>query len=90
MHQKHEDSMKLLNYTVFFEPLDEGGYMVVISALPGVVTCGSTLAEARRMAKDAIKCHCEGLLKDGEPLPSERFARRKPVRETVRVELRYA
>lgn len=90
MHQKHSDSMKLLNYTVFFEPLDEGGYMVVIPALPGVITCGATLAEARRMAKDAIKCHCEGLLKDGEPLPCELPTRRKPVRETVRVELRYA
>lgn len=57
--------MKLLDYTVLFEPLAEGGYMVIVPALPGVITCGNTLPEARRMAMDAIKCHLEGLLKDG-------------------------
>lgn len=90
MQRNHGTSTKLLDYTVFFEPLDEGGYMVVIPALPGVITWGTTLVEARRMARDAIKCHCEGLLKDGEPLPSQRLTRRKPVRETVRVALSYA
>lgn len=56
--------MKMLNYTVLFEPLEEGGYMVIVPALPGIVTYGETLDEARAMAIDAIRCHCEGLLKD--------------------------
>ena len=58
-------------YTVVFEKEEEGGYTVLVPALPGVVTCGRTLKEARSMAEDAILCHLEGLLKDGEPIPKE-------------------
>jgi antitoxin HicB len=82
--------MKVLNYTVLFEPVEEGGYMVVVPALPGVVTYGASLDEARRMAADAIKCHCEGLLKDGETCPADKAIGQEPVKENVRVELEYA
>mgnify|MGYP001619909240 CR=1 FL=1 len=58
------------SYTVVFEK-KEGGYTVLVPALPGVVTCGRTLKEARAMAEDAILCHIEGLLKDGKPVPQE-------------------
>ncbi len=34
------------NFTVFFEPAVEGGYVVTCPALPGLVTEGDTLAEA--------------------------------------------
>ncbi len=43
------------SFTVFFEPAAEGGYVVTCPALPGLVTEGDTLAEARRMARDAIR-----------------------------------
>ncbi len=72
--------MNELNYTVLFEPLEDGGYMVVVPALPGVITCGETLDQARTMAADAIKCHCEGLLKDGEPLPDDKTIKMEPVK----------
>lgn len=42
-------------YTVLFEPAEEGGYVVTCPALPGLVTEGDTLAEAREMAADAIR-----------------------------------
>ena len=42
-------------YTMVFEPAEEGGYVVTVPALPGVVTEGDTLEEARAMAKDAIR-----------------------------------
>lgn len=61
--------MKVLNYTTLFEPMIEGGYEVKVPALPGIVTYGDTFDEAKAMAVDAIRCHCEGLLKDGESLP---------------------
>ena len=80
----------MLNYTVLFEPLEEGGYMVVVPALPGIVTYGETLDEAREMAVDAIKCHCEGLLKDGEPLPKDKTLKLEPVKERITVTLEYA
>ena len=42
--------------------------------LPGLITYGRTLAEAREMARDAIRCHREGLKKDGERIPDEKNA----------------
>ena len=40
-----------------------------LPALPGLVTCGTTLDEARAMAVDAIRGHVECLREDGEPIP---------------------
>ena len=34
-------------YTVIYERLLEGGYQVIVPALPGIVTYGRTLEEAR-------------------------------------------
>jgi len=56
------------------------GYQVTVPLLPGLITYGRTLDEAREMARDAIKCHLEGLLKDGEPIPDEKSARKEKLR----------
>ena len=56
-------------YTVIYEPQPEGGYTVSVPALPGCVTEGDTIAQARSMAEDAIRGYCESLLADGLPLP---------------------
>ncbi|MGH7800780.1 MAG: type II toxin-antitoxin system HicB family antitoxin [Thermodesulfobacteriota bacterium] len=64
-------STKEYSYTAFFEPAPEGGYMVTVPALPGLVTEGDTLDEAREMARDAIRAYLESLIKDGEPIPEE-------------------
>ncbi len=61
--------MKILNYTVLMTPDETGGYVVMCPALPGLVTEGDTLEEAREMAADAIRCYLEGLQIDGEPTP---------------------
>lgn len=37
--------------------------------LPGVVTAGTTLDEARDMAEEALALHLEGLQEDGEAVP---------------------
>lgn len=54
---------KLYHYDVVFENHGEG-YTVTVPKLPGLVTEGSNLKEAREMAKDAIRCYIEALLKD--------------------------
>jgi predicted RNase H-like HicB family nuclease len=36
---------------------------------PGVVTAGSSLDEARRMAEEALAFHVEGMIEDGEAIP---------------------
>ena len=59
-------------YTVFFEANENGGYTVTVPALPGLVTQGKNLEDARRMAKDAIRCYIEGLKKAKEKIPVER------------------
>jgi predicted RNase H-like HicB family nuclease len=63
--------VKILKYTAIFEPAEEGGYIVSVPALPGIVTEGDTFEEAVNMVKDAIKSHCASLLKHGEPIPQE-------------------
>jgi antitoxin HicB len=63
--------MKILNFTVVFTPDVTGGYVVTCPALPGLVTEGETLEEARAMASDAIRGYLESLQKDGEPIPMD-------------------
>lgn len=57
-------------YTVYFEPLSDGGYNVVVPAMPEICTFGRTLEEARDMAKDAILCVIESAQESGEPIPT--------------------
>jgi predicted RNase H-like HicB family nuclease len=63
--------MKILNYTVLMTPDETGGYVVTCPALPGLITEGDTLEEAREMAAEAILCYLEGLEKDGQPPPPD-------------------
>lgn len=72
-------------YTVIYEPLLEGGFQIIVPALPGVVSYGRTLDEAREMAHDAIRVHLKGLLKDGEDIPDDPFASTQPIAEELRV-----
>ncbi|TAN23774.1 MAG: type II toxin-antitoxin system HicB family antitoxin [Acidobacteria bacterium] len=58
-------------YTVVFEPLPEGGYGVLVPAIPEITTFGATLDAARAMAKDAIRCFLESALETGEPIPRD-------------------
>ena len=75
---------KRFNYTVFFEPAEEGGYVAHVPALPGLWTQGETLAEARDMVRQAIAGYIEGLLKSGDPIPADRSAK-EPHREVLEV-----
>jgi antitoxin HicB len=54
-----------------FEPGPEGGFIVTVPALPGLVTEGDTIEEARAMVKDAIRGYLESLMKHGEEIPIE-------------------
>jgi predicted RNase H-like HicB family nuclease len=56
-------------YTLVFNPEPEGGFTVTCPALPGLVTYGETLDEARAMAQDAIEGLIEVMLERGEVLP---------------------
>jgi len=59
-----------LSGSALFEPLPEGGFNVVVPAIPEICTYGESMAEAREMARDAIRCYLESALKTGEPICS--------------------
>ncbi len=77
--------MSEYDYRVIYEPLNEGGFQVIVPALPGIVTYGRTLDEAREMAQDAISCHIQGLLKDNEEIPIDPFTAGPPVVEELKI-----
>ena len=64
MIEERRIEMVECRYTVLFEPAEEGGFVVTRPALPGLVTEGDTLEEARSMAQDAIRAYIESLRKD--------------------------
>jgi antitoxin HicB len=47
------------SFTVLFEEAEQGGFVVTCPALPGLVTEGDTIEEARAMAQDAIRAYPE-------------------------------
>jgi predicted RNase H-like HicB family nuclease len=53
----------IYQYEAVFDP-NGMGYTVSIPKLPGLVTEGNNLKEAREMAKDAIRCYLGAILKD--------------------------
>jgi antitoxin HicB len=57
-------------YKVMLRPEPEGGYTALVPALPGCVTYGRTVDEAKKMAKDAIGGYFESLKKHREPVPA--------------------
>ena len=70
-------------FTMLFEPAEEGGYVVTCPALPGLVTEGDTLEEARRMAEDALRGYLESLREDGLSIPPDKT----PITESVEIAL---
>lgn len=47
----------------------DSDYGVSFPDLPGCISAGATLDEARAMAEEALALHLEGLAEDGEALP---------------------
>lgn len=62
---------KELVYTIHLEPVEEGGYVVTVPALPAVITQGDTHAEAIAMAEDAIRTYIEYCIDQGKGIPIE-------------------
>ena len=51
---------KVHSYLIDLVPVDEGGYTVVVPALPGCISYGETAEEATRNAREAISLHLGG------------------------------
>lgn len=61
-----------MNYPVVIHKDKKSGYGVTVPDLPGCFSAGETIEEALEMAREAIECHLEGMLKDAESLPRPR------------------
>jgi len=59
------------HFNIVLRPEPEGGFTAIVPALPGCVTYGRTLTEAKKMARDAITGYIESLKKHKEPIPSD-------------------
>lgn len=59
-----------MNYPVVIHKDKDSDYGVTVPDLPGCFSAGNTLEAALENVKEAIMCHAEGLMLDGEPVPS--------------------
>jgi antitoxin HicB len=57
-----------LSFRIVLRPEPEGGYTVVVPSLPGCITYGADVAEAKAMAKDAIKAYLKSMKKHGDKI----------------------
>ncbi len=58
--------MKPLSYRILLTKEPEGGYTVTVPSLPGCITYGETIEDAKKMAKEAIELYIESLKAHGE------------------------
>jgi predicted RNase H-like HicB family nuclease len=73
-----------LQYTIIIQAAEEGGYVAFAPSLPGCMSQGETLDEAKKNIIDAIVGYLDVLLEDGDMIPLEK---EHPVSLTVNVPL---
>jgi predicted RNase H-like HicB family nuclease len=61
----------MLHYNVIFRPEPDGGFTAVVPSLPGCVSYGHTITEAKKMILDAIEGYVISLQKHNEVVPSD-------------------
>lgn len=69
MNRKEPIKAKTATYICTFRPEPEGGYTVLCPSVPGMVSYGRTLDEARVNAQEAIELCLEVMREQGQPLP---------------------
>ena len=62
---------KTYNLRIMLRKEPEGGYTAFVPSLPGCVTYGDTIDEAREMVKEAVELYIESLIAHKEPVPSD-------------------
>jgi predicted RNase H-like HicB family nuclease len=59
-----------MNFLIAIHKDVDSDYGVTVPDLPGCFSAGSTFSEALTMAKEAIELHIDGLLDDGQEIPT--------------------
>ena len=60
-----------MRFPIVIHKDETSGYGVTVPDLPGCFSAGDTLDEAIESVHEAITCHLEGLLMDGQPIPEQ-------------------
>ena len=60
-----------LQFNILFRPEPEGGFTAIVPSLPGCITFGRDLKEAKKMAIDAIYGYIVSIKKHKESIPSD-------------------
>lgn len=60
--------MRSLTYLAIFEPSADG-YGVFFPDLPGCISFGKNIFEAKKNAREALELHLCGMEKDNDPIP---------------------
>ena len=61
-----------MRYTVLLRrSIETPGYSAIVPELPGCFSLGESLEKAIANSEEAIQLHIEGLVEDGEEVPSE-------------------
>lgn len=66
----HAGKNNMQHYIALIHKEADSDYGVSFPDLPGVISAGSDLDEARAMAAEALALHLKGLAEDGEAIPS--------------------
>lgn len=64
--------MPSLQYNVIFRAEPEGGFTALVPSLPGCISFGKDLQEAKRMITDAIQGYVASLKKHNDIIPSDK------------------
>lgn len=57
-----------MKYTVVFERAPQN-WSAYVPDLPGCIAAGKTREETRKLIREAIEFHLDGMRQDGEPIP---------------------
>lgn len=63
--------MKIHHYTAVFQKEPEGGYTVIVPALPGCVSYGETIEAATSAIREAIDSYLGSLARDKQSPPGD-------------------
>lgn len=67
-HSKAGGTETAMRYAVIIERV-RAGYSAYVPDLPGCIAAGSTESEVRRLIKEAVDFHLEGIRLHGDPIP---------------------
>jgi antitoxin HicB len=58
-------------FRIILTPETDGGFTVTVPSLPGCVTWGGSIEEAKKMAAEAISLYLEDMESNGEDIPND-------------------